>query len=328
MINEVAKNIYVIQVPLPNNPLKYLNSYFIRGDENDLLIDTGFRLPECAEALSAGLKELGYKPDRLDIAITHNHSDHVGMADLFVGKKRHIYMNAEELKNERKFLTGKTRVLSRECFLYAGMSGSLIDKISPKNPAETLAPPFLNEHFCGITEHDEIKVGDYSLKMINVPGHTPHNTMFWIEKEKIMFTGDHVLFDISPNITAWPEFKIRDSLGDYMKSLKYALSFPVKLALPGHRMTGNYHARIRELLEHHKRRLINSYTIIKTNPGLNANEIAGRMHWKIRAKSWDEFPMVQKWFAVGECIAHLDHLFVTGFIKREDHYGIWRYYAN
>lgn len=32
MIEEVAKNIYRIGVVLPGNPLKELNSYFIRGE--------------------------------------------------------------------------------------------------------------------------------------------------------------------------------------------------------------------------------------------------------------------------------------------------------
>ena len=51
MIEEVAENIYRIEVRMPGNPLKALNSYFIRGDEQDLLIDTGFKLPECREDL-------------------------------------------------------------------------------------------------------------------------------------------------------------------------------------------------------------------------------------------------------------------------------------
>ena len=30
MLNEIAKNIYLIEVPLPKNPLKALNCYFIK----------------------------------------------------------------------------------------------------------------------------------------------------------------------------------------------------------------------------------------------------------------------------------------------------------
>ena len=71
MVEEVAKNIYRIGVPLPNNPLKELNSYFIRGKDSDLLIDTGFRCDTCFQALAAGLDALHSEPTRRDVLITH-----------------------------------------------------------------------------------------------------------------------------------------------------------------------------------------------------------------------------------------------------------------
>jgi hypothetical protein len=38
------------------------------------------------------------------------------------------------------------------------------------------------------------------------------------------------------------------------------------------------------------------------------------MTWKIRA-SWEEFPIGQKWFAVGEAVAHLEYLVEAGRAK-------------
>ena len=46
-MKEIIPNIYSIPVPLPNNPLKELNAYLIKGPDRSLLIDTGFNLPEC-----------------------------------------------------------------------------------------------------------------------------------------------------------------------------------------------------------------------------------------------------------------------------------------
>ena len=46
---EVMKGVYLIKVPLPNNPLKALNSYLILDDIRPLLVDVGFSLPECEE---------------------------------------------------------------------------------------------------------------------------------------------------------------------------------------------------------------------------------------------------------------------------------------
>ena len=55
MVEEIAKNLYRIPVPLEGNPLRELNSYFIRGTDRDLLIDTGFRTKACLVALEDGL---------------------------------------------------------------------------------------------------------------------------------------------------------------------------------------------------------------------------------------------------------------------------------
>ena len=57
MVKEIIPNIYSIPVPLPNNPLKELNAYLIKGPDRSLLMDTGFNLPECREALEKGLSE-------------------------------------------------------------------------------------------------------------------------------------------------------------------------------------------------------------------------------------------------------------------------------
>ena len=51
------------------------------------------------------------------------------------------------------------------------------------------------------------------------------------------------------------------------------------------------------------------------------------MTWKIRAKSWADFPVAQKWFAVGECMSHLEHLIAEGRVRREIVDGQRAYFA-
>jgi hypothetical protein len=41
------------------------------------------------------------------------------------------------------------------------------------------------------------------------------------------------------------------------------------------------------------------------------------MSWDIVARSWDDFPIMQRWFATGEAIAHLRYLESKGLIRRE-----------
>ena len=141
----------------------------------------------------------------------------------------------------------------------------------------------------------------------------------------ILFTGDHVLFDISPNITPWNGME--DALGCYLDSLRAVRELPARLALPGHRRPGALAPRVDALLEHHARRLDELTAILRARPGSTAYEAAAHMTWNIRSRSWDDFPLAQKWFAVGECIAHLDHLRRQGRLQREQQDGVWHAWA-
>lgn len=327
MVEQIAKDIYRIEVPLPNNPLRSLNSYFLRGEERDLLIDTGFRRPVCQAALEAGLKELGSNIHRRDVLATHFHADHSGMADLFAGPDCRIYMRAAELAHMRRYLYGDVDDRSRARYRAEGFPHDLLSLIYDGDPAEKPRLRSLDARFCSLEDGEALQVGEYRLQVVPAPGHTPGNMMLWEERNGIMFTGDHVLFDITPNITAWNG--VADSLGDYMASLQRVRDYPVRLALPGHRKSGDYAGRIDALLRHHEARLQETLSIIRLNPGLTAYEIAGKMTWRIHCSGWADFPTTQKWFAVGECMSHLDHLcYAQGLVARWKQNGLFHYRAN
>ena len=325
MIREVYDNIYCIEVELPGNPLKYTNAYLIRGDEKDLLIDTGFRNEICRTKLEEGLRELESERERREVLVTHFHADHSGLADIAAGKDRNIYTGKTDWAYRKTIYDPEHRRKKRARFLEEGFPREILDQVYEVNPAMTQALPKDFSRFTLLEEGEEVHAGGYTLKTIVVPGHTPGNCMFWLEKEQIMFTGDHILFDITPNITEWEG--VEDSLGQYLESLLRVRNYPVKLSLPGHRHSGDYHERIGEILQHHERRLADTERIIRACPGLTGYDIAGRMKWKIRAKNWEEFPATQKWFAVGECYSHLDYLRKRGKIRRTWDGTFWRYEA-
>lgn len=110
---------------------------------------------------------------------------------------------------------------------------------------------------------------------------------------------------------------MRDSLGDYLESLERVKELPVERLLPAHRAeTGDLRARAEELRLHHLRRLENALDIVRRHPGLTAYDIAGEMRWSIRCRDWGDFPVTQKFFAVGEALSHLDYLEVRGLVER------------
>jgi glyoxylase-like metal-dependent hydrolase (beta-lactamase superfamily II) len=59
MVEDVLANTYRIEIPLPGNPLKAINSSVVRESTRNLIIDTGLNRRECRDAMKAGLAELG-----------------------------------------------------------------------------------------------------------------------------------------------------------------------------------------------------------------------------------------------------------------------------
>ena len=315
MIQEIDRNIYRIEVPLAGSALGTLNAYFFRGPEEEFLMDTGFNTAACEESLRSSLKSLDYRPERLNIINTHLHVDHTGLDHWFIGEKAHIFMGETDFASMLRHYRGEGYKRGDRDRREGADNTLFLDMIN-KGPEgdKRRALIFDDGKFIGLKDGDEIDTGVCKLKMILVPGHTPGNTIYYIEDKKIMFTGDHVLFDISPNITFWPG--VEDALDAYLKSLEYSKSFDVELALPGHRKSGDYYARIDRLLLHHQHRLEEVMNIIGNDPGLNAYDIARRMRWKIHLDENGNFPPAQMWFAAGECMSHLDKLVRDGKVIR------------
>jgi len=95
----------------------------------------------------------------------------------------------------------------------------------------------------------------------------------------------------------------------------------VELVLPGHRTPfEDCRGRIEELKEHHRHRLDEVVGILAKR-NATAYDVASKMTWDIVAKSWEDFPIVQKWFAVSEAAAHLFYLERRGKIGAEESNG-------
>lgn len=324
---KITERIYRIPVPLVGNPLKELNSYLILGNDRPLLIDTGFRMEECRQALFAALAEHGLKPGDPDVVLTHFHSDHAGLAPE-VALDKTIYLNTNDLNLLRdNESTQLYRTTLTNQFRAEGFSEEHLAQMTTSHPGHAYAPtPGGNYH--ALTNGDVLDAGGCKLQSLFLPGHTPGQMCFWVEEEGILFTADHILYNITPNITSWIGV-LDDSLGSYLDSLDKVSAYEVKTPLPGHRQPGDTAARIVELKDHHRSRLDETLRAVKENPGEGAYLLAGKLTWNIRRRStdWEDFPLPQKWFAVGECIAHLNYLRFRNQIRLEMDNGHCRYFA-
>lgn len=310
MADEIRKGLYRIVVPLPNSPLKDLNSYVIKGDDRNLIIDTGFNRSVCYEAMQKGLAELGIDLSRTDFMLTHMHADHTGLVSRLSSATSKIFFSRID---SRVFDDDESWQPLVDFAEINGFPADELQKALNSHPGFKYSPE-TKPVFTLIDDGDVIECGGYRLQCIATPGHTQGHICLYERDRKIFFSGDHILFDITPHIESWAY--ATNSLADYIASLDKVYDLPVDLVLPGHRnFLGNLKDRIDELKIHHRERADEVMDVLD-NKTMNAYEIAGGMTWDIDCETWADFPIAQKWFATGEAIAHLRYLEGEGRIIR------------
>ena len=311
---EILPNLYRIEVPLPGSPLEATNSYVIKGAERSLIIDTGWNRKDCMTALVSGLRECSVDLREADFFITHAHADHLGLVSTLAIDGARIYSGE----------AGAVFFLSAMAPGYWEKQGDFarrhgfpeeeLERVSSAHPGHrySSATPL---DFCTLKDGDTIKIGDYLFECIETPGHCKGHLCLYEPSKKIFVSGDHMLIDITPNISLWSDE--RNPLDEYLMSLDKVYNLDVEIVLPGHKSIFRHHKeRIRELKEHHQTRL-NEVISILGKSRRNVFQVASQMTWDLDYGSWDLFPPAQKWFAFGEAMAHLKYLEGEGKVRKE-----------
>jgi glyoxylase-like metal-dependent hydrolase (beta-lactamase superfamily II) len=327
MIEQVLPAIYRIEVPLPRNPLQTLNSYFIRGTTEagfggrNLLIDTGFNLPECKAALHQGMEELGFSMENTDILVTHAHSDHTGLVHFLLTPTTEVFCDT--------YLAASLSIDANAMWSYfqeLNFQSGLKDVRLNDHPGYKYAPEPVDK-VTVLHDGDTLSVGEYNFTCLSTPGHAPDHLCLYEPERKILFSGDHILGDITSNNTLWdPPWTVkRDLLGEYLTNLDRIAGLDIVITLPGHRaIINDCYTRIKELKLHHQHRLDDIMHILGDKK-MNGYEVASQMKWSMRNMAWEDFPLPQKIFATGEALSHLTHLVFEHVLVKELQDGVVYY---
>jgi glyoxylase-like metal-dependent hydrolase (beta-lactamase superfamily II) len=315
MVEEILPRLHRVVVPLTGNPLREINSYVLTSNDRNLIIDTGMNRPDCREVLEAGLDAIGVDLERTDFIATHLHADHEALISALLRSGSRAFMGAPDAVLMK---AGFAHWLKDNPLAdYAARSGFPAGELRASlqnHPGNKFGPPAAVD-YVPLHGGETFEVGEYRLEIVPTPGHTNGHISVYEPKKKILFSGDHVLGDITPNIQAWTDD--HDPLAVYLASLEKVDALDVDLCLPGHRsLIDDFGKRIAELVEHHRERA-NEVISILTGARRTAYQTASEMSWDIVASSWDAFPLMQRWFATGEAIAHLRYIEGKGLIRRE-----------
>ncbi|MEA1959919.1 MAG: MBL fold metallo-hydrolase [Bacillota bacterium] len=305
MIEQVFTDIYQVKIPLPNNPLRATNSYFIRGNERNLIIDTGFNCEESKNAMLEGLKELNFRMENTDLFITHLHSDHSGLVNFLAIPETTVWMSEVDAKIVEASKESSHWAMFSEFMKLSGLSATGIEDSISKHPGYSNASEVF-DRFTTVKQGSEIKVGEFSFQCVETRGHTKGHMCLYEPNKKILVSGDHILGKITPNITLWELNE--DVLGNYLDSLDKIARLEIDTVFPGHRyVITDCRGRIEELKNHHERRMEDIINIVGQEK-LNGVQVAEKMKWDLSYDRWEDFPWGQKLFATGEAMSHLYHL--------------------
>lgn len=289
-----------------------MNSYLIK----DSLIDPGMASGRSLLDLARGLREAGPGLCGVErLVVTHFHVDHstasllvhnASEADLYIGRR-----DLQVIRDGVERFVGS----ALELFIESGMPPGEVEEIRRSHPALRLRDVYMEAidlDWRPLAEGDTIRLGDVEARVIEAPGHTPGHILLQLPEGALM-VGDTLLPGITPHVTLhdWGT----DPLGDYLASLRRIIELAPSIAYPGHRDPITDPAgRAGEIIEHHRSRLGEVLELLKQRP-MTGYEVAQRIRWRTRYTSWQEYPAPERFFAMGEALAHLRRLEVEGLVE-------------
>jgi glyoxylase-like metal-dependent hydrolase (beta-lactamase superfamily II) len=313
---EVVAGLWWIRMPLPF-ALDHINLWLLRGADGFTLVDCGYgdrATRTLWERHFAGT--LAGEPVRRVVA-THYHPDHVGNAAWLSARFAcPVTMTLSE------FLTAHAvHAMSpgygfadiARLFAEHGMEPAHVQALSARGNAYAKGVPELPAAIDRTLDGEQLELGPSGWRVIEGFGHSPEHASLYAAECGILISGDMLLPRISTNVAVWASEPNGDPLGRFLASLgRFEALPPDTLVLPSHGLPfRGIHARVAQLRQHHDERLAEVLQAVREAGG----DVCGAQVVPLLFRR--ELDLQQRFFAMGEAIAHLNHLWDTGALERE-----------
>ena len=312
---EIAPRIRWLRMPLPF-ALDHINLWLLADDDGTTLVDCGF-----GDSATRALWEqhfattLASQPIRRIIA-THYHPDHVGNAAWLAQRfGAPIAMTASEYLTAHTVADGSgghTMQATVELFRRHGMAGPDLAALESRGNRYRNAVPELPESFVRLQEGSTRHAAATRWRVIEGFGHSPEHASLHSSDLGVLIAGDMLLPKISTNVSVGPVEPDGDPLAQFLDSLSAFEALPSDtLVLPSHGLPFRGIAlRVAQLRAHHAARLAELEDAINASPApLTAADLVPVLFRR-------ELDVHQRYFAMGEAIAHLNHLWHASRLER------------
>jgi glyoxylase-like metal-dependent hydrolase (beta-lactamase superfamily II) len=314
----VAPGVDWLRMPLPF-ALDHINLWLVAEDDAWVAVDTGVDI----DAIKAAWKSVLAERRLSRQIVTHFHPDHLGLAawlqeqtgaPLWITQGE--YLMAQFVKSQ--IGTSSTEAMV-EFFRSHGLAEAPATALLARGNAYGRGVPAIPGTFHRLRAGDEIDIGGRGWRVIIGHGHSPEHASLYCDQLHVLISGDMLLPRISTNISVFATTPDADPLGWFLDSIARLRELPEDtLVLPSHGLPfRGLHARVDQLIEHHERqcgKLLAACAAPKTAAEL--------MPVLFERELTDPH---QAMFAMGEAIAHLNHLKQSHRLKRVDENGAIRY---
>ena len=303
---EVAEGVYQLKVPVPF-PLVFVSVYLVEGCDGWTIIDTGYDYLKGRKVWEKGTRQVGLdlKRDVERIVVTHFHPDHLGLARwLQEWSGPPVYMLEDGIQHSREVWNDPDHASFAEHLIGGGMDQALAESAAAQMRARLSLPG----EILPLQEGEKIELGAGVARVLHAPGHADYQVMLHDEGRKVLFSADHVMLEITPNIGLWPDTKGRP-LARYLESLSSLRGLDADLVLPGHGpLFHDFDGRVDELLLHHEERLDLMHRTLGDEP---------RTPFAVSREVFRySLSLYERCFALAETLAHLEYLVSEGRAER------------
>ena len=320
-VTEVAAGISWVRLPLPF-ALNHINCWMFGAPEDCAIIDAG-HYDELTQSLWRPI--LAERRVR-QILVTHYHPDHLGCAGWLQEQTgASVVMSADEYRvaqESRDMSDAAESAYRLEFFRRHGLCGKSLDDQTGFSFGYAISVPNLPMVAQWLVDGQDLSLGGESWRVISGGGHSSDQSLLYDSRRNILMAADQVLPAISPNISVWFDVPDADPLGVYLASLaRLRREVPADaLVLPSHgRPFRGLHGRIDQLVAHHQERLAMLLRLLR-EPRTAAECLA-----PLFERELDSFQMS---FAMGEALAHLNHLLSLGRVARSVDGAIVRFVSD
>ena len=312
---EIAPGILWLRMPLPF-ALNHINLWLVEERDGYTLVDCGYGDVTTREHWQRHFATtLERRPIRRIVA-THCHPDHLGNAAWLAAR-----FGCTVLMTQGEFLAAHALIEQqagfgqadvRALFARHGMDAAHLAALAARGNQYHRGVPEAPHAFARLIAGDVVTLGDRTWRVIAGYGHSPEHAALAAAQARVLISGDMLLPRISTNVAVWPGEPDGDPVARFLASLGAFTELPADtLVLPSHGPPfRGIAARVARLRDHHAERLAELHrALVDAATPQSAQDVIPVLFRR-------ELDLQQRFFAMGEAIAHLNHLWRDGRAER------------